>query len=88
MNFIQSHIFFFNCISQKSYFLVQSSNSFLCFFDQFPRVSSSSSLTSVYSNSTFVQIWKVVLLLTQDPHHKVKDLAQTLVNAINLKVCC
>ncbi|XP_041474406.1 regulatory-associated protein of mTOR-like isoform X2 [Lytechinus variegatus] len=46
-----------------------------------PRVPSTSSLTS----NVFVQIWRVILLLTHDPHPKVKDLAQTLVNAINLK---
>ncbi|XP_071509091.1 regulatory-associated protein of mTOR-like [Diadema antillarum] len=52
---------------------------------KFSRVPSTGSLTTVFSSNIFVQIWRVILLLTQDPHPEVKNLAQTLVNAVNLK---
>ncbi|XP_072168199.1 regulatory-associated protein of mTOR-like [Diadema setosum] len=52
---------------------------------KFARVPSTGSLTTVFSSNIFVQIWRVILLLTQDPHPEVKNLAQTLVNAVNLK---
>ncbi|XP_071961463.1 regulatory-associated protein of mTOR-like isoform X2 [Antedon mediterranea] len=49
---------------------------------------SSKALTKIFGASTnvYIQIWKIMLMLASDPSHEVKQLAHSLVNAINLKV--
>ena len=59
-------------------------------FDKMRRAPSNPSLSSIFSSSysnVYVQIWKIMLQLASDPYPEVKHLAQSLVNAINLKVC-
>ncbi|XP_033100643.1 regulatory-associated protein of mTOR-like [Anneissia japonica] len=49
---------------------------------------SSKALSKIFGSASnvYTQIWKVMLMLASDPHHEVKQLAHSLVNAINLKV--
>ncbi|XP_072037046.1 regulatory-associated protein of mTOR-like isoform X3 [Amphiura filiformis] len=57
-------------------------------FEKMRRIPSTAALSTIFSSSysnVYVQIWKVMLQLASDPYPEVKYLAQSLVNAINLK---